>query len=394
MILLTYYFANFIPNSPGFIVSTLQFLPYLLILALIAYSVANQQSRELNIGLSFFISFWLMKNFIWPTDANDATATILFVIIGPLVAFNFLYIIRKPEKGLKNNNGLQLTFLFITEFFILIWFVNFTPDLLLKYLYYPYFSSSFFANTAMYQSTIIINGIVFLILLTNAIVKQKVLMTAYLGAFISIVLAQHFMSSQATAVMFFSVACLILFFALGISSFYLSKFDLITELPSIRAFKQQLTKLDSGYCIALVEVDEFKEITNEYGQEISNQILRMIASRSQLLGRKGFPYRYGDKEFSLIFYDMHLHEANKYLATLCDSIANEPFMLRGKRSIFKFYQAIEPAPDNIISKSIPISVSVGIAEKKSHHNSPLEVLTTAQEALDRAKEQQQYFTTI
>ncbi len=389
MILLTYNFATFIPNSPGFIISILQFLPYLLIFSIIAFSITNQQSRELIIGLSFLISFWLIKNLIWPTDANVATAATLFVLIGPLLAFNFLYIIRTPEKGLHNNNGLQLTVLFTIEFFIIIWFVNFTPNLLLKYIYYPYFSSTFFNNTAMYQSTIIINAIVFLILLTNAIIKQKVLMTAYLAAFISIVLAQHFLNNQATAIMFFSVACFILLFALGISSFHLSKFDLITELPSTRTFKQQLTRLDSRYCIALIEVDDFKEITEQYGQEICDEILRMIASRSQLLGRKGFPYRYGNKEFSLIFYDMQLQEANKYLATLCDSIANEPFMLRSKRSIFQSNE-----PDNMIAKPIPVSISVGIAEKQQHHTSAFEVLITAQEALEQVKEQQQYFATL
>jgi len=405
MIVLTYFYSNLIPNFPNVVITILQFLPYVLILAIIVNSINQKQSRELNLALSFFICYWLLKNLIWPTDTNDATATILFVLIGPILAVNFVFISYSTEKGLYNKSGLRHLYIILFELVILIWFINYSPELLLKYLYYPYFESALFDATPMYQSTIIINGIAFVILFINAIVKLKVEVTAYayLGAFTAIVMAQHFINIPSTSMMFFTVACLILIIAISLNDFRLSKIDLITDLPSRRSFKNQLNKLKQRYCIALVDVDEFKEMTDEYGQEICHQILRMIASRSQLLGRKGFPYRYGNKEFALIFYDMQLNEANKYLATLCDSIANEPFLLRSnKRPLFKpnlsspaqLAQSAQYPIKTTIAKPIPISVSVGIAEKQNHHQSSFDVLVTAREALDRAKEQQQYFAAI
>lgn len=395
MILLTYHFSATIPELPGFVVTILHILPYFLILLIIAYSIAYVHSRELNLAVSLFISFWLMKNLIWPTDTNDATATILFVLIGPMLAINFIFVAATQEKGFYNKNGLRHLYLIVIELMVLIWFVNFSPELLLKYLYYPYFVAPLFDTTPMYQSTIILNSIAFLILLANAIVKQKVEMTGYLGAFIAIVLAQHFINSPTTSMMFFAVACLILILAIGLNNFRLSKIDLVTNLPSLRSFKNKLNTLDDRYCIALIDIDEFKEMTDEYGQEICDQILRMIASRSLRLGRKGFPYRYGKEEFALIFYDMQLHEANKYLATLCDSIANEPFLLRSKkRPFFKPHSIVAQPSRSKISKPVPISVSVGIAEKQPHHTSSFEVLLTAKEALERAREQQQYFAAI
>jgi diguanylate cyclase (GGDEF)-like protein len=397
MILLTFQFSNLIPILPEYVISFLQFLPYVLLLIIIANSISHQQSRELNIAISLIMSYWLMRNLIWPTDTNDATATILFVLIGPLIALNFIIVTILPEKGIQNKNGIHLLLLMSFELMFLIWIVNLTPELFLKYLYYPYFVSEIFDLSPMYQSSIIINVIVFFILLIKAILKQQVVFTGYLGAFISIVLAQHFINTPITSMVYFSVACLILIMAISLNSYRLSKIDIITELPSLRSFKGQLKKLDDHFCIALVDIDEFKEMTDEYGQDVCDQILRMIASRSLLLGRKGFPYRYGDQEFALIFYDMQLHEANKYLATLCDSIANEPFMLRSsKRPFFKpnFTPSLGQSARNSKYKSIPISVSVGIAEKKPHHNNASDVLTTAREALDRAKEETQYFSEI
>ncbi|MFV1985122.1 MAG: GGDEF domain-containing protein [Thiohalomonadales bacterium] len=395
LILLTNHFSSLIPKFPDFIVSIIHILPYFLILFIIAISLKHNLSRELNLALSFIIVYWILKNLIWPTNTNDATATILFVIIGPMLAINFLFIIRTPEKGIFNKNGLHHLYLILFEIAVLIWFVNYTPELLLKYLYYPYFVSPIFDATAMYQSTIIINSIVFIILLINALMKQKVEMTGFLGAFISIVLAQHFINSPSTSMMFFTVACLILILTIGLNNFSLSKIDQLTNLPSYRSFKNQLNTLHDRYCIAIVDIDEFKELTDEYGQDICDQILCMIASRSLRLGRKGFPYRYRNEEFALIFYDMNLHEANKYLATLCDSIANEPFLIRSKkRPFFKPNSKTAQPAGKIISKPIPISVSVGIAEKQAHHQNPSEVLTTAHEALARVKEQQQYFATI
>jgi len=397
MILLTFQFSNLIATLPDFVVSFLQYLPYILTLIIAVNSYFHKQSRELNIAFSILISYWLLRNLIWPTDTNDATATILYVLIGPLLALNFILVISRPERGIYNKNGVHLLLLFLFELMLLIWFVNITPELLLKYFYYPYFVSEIFDATPLYQSSIIINVIVFLILLTNAIIKQKVMMTGYLGAFISIVFAQHFINSPITSMMFFSVACLILILAINLNSFRLSKVDIITELPSLRSFKCELNKLKDSFCVALVDIDDFKEITDVYGQDVCDQILRMIASRSLLLGRKGFPYRYGDKEFALIFYDMQLHEANKYLATLCDSIANEPFLIRSKkRPMFK-PNSVSPVGQtarNTMSKSIPISVSVGIAEKQSHHQNAFDVLKTAKEALNRAKEETQYFAEI
>ncbi len=395
MIVLTFHFAESIPNFPNPMLSILNFLPYLIMIVVIAISFTCKISRELNLAFSLILSYWLLQNFVWPTDANDATATMLYVLIAPALALNLIFITTMPEKGLYNKNGLTHLYIIVFELMILIWLVNFTPDLLLKYLYYPYFSSDIFGITPMYQSTVIISSVAFLYLLLNAIMKKRMLISSYLAVFISVIFALHFINTPNTAMMFFSVAGVIIIFTIGLNNYRFSKIDLITELPSLPSFKKQLNSLGERYCIALVEVDDFIEITNEYGQDISDQILRMVASRSQLLGRKGFPYRYGNKEFALIFYDMQLSEANNYLATLCDSIANEPFILRSKKRAL-----IKPSPSIIQDDShsstitIPISVSVGIAEKQSHHQASAQVVVTAQEALDRAKEQQQYFATI
>lgn len=370
-------------------------MPYLILITIIVTGFTCKLSRELNLAFSLLISYWLLQNFVWPTDANDASATILYVLIAPALALKLIFITKIPEKGLYNKNGLIHLYAIAFELTFLIWLINFAPDLLLKYLYYPYFNFDIFELTPMYQSTVILSSIAFLVLLTNAIIKKQVLITSYLAVFVSVVLALHFINTPNTASMFFTVAGVIVLFSIGLTNYRFSKIDLITELPSLPSFKKQLRSLGKRYCIALVEVDDFIEITNEYGQDICDQILRMVASRSLLLGRKGFPYRYGSKEFALIFYDMQLSEANNHLATLCDSIANEPFILRSKKRLL-----IKPSPSIIQDAShsstitIPISVSVGIAEKQSHHQTSAQVLVTAQQALDRAKEQQQYFAAI
>ncbi|MFV2059380.1 MAG: GGDEF domain-containing protein [Gammaproteobacteria bacterium] len=397
LILLTLQYSSLIPQLPEFVIYILQYLPYILLLLIIANSYTHKQSHELNIAISILIGYWLMRNLIWPTDTNETTATILYVLIGPIIAINFIIVFMTQEKGIHNKTGLHLLLLLAFELMILIWFVNITPDLLLKYLYYPFFGSEIFDLTPMYQSTIIINAITFLILLINAIIKQKITITGYLGAFIAIVLTQHYINTPITSVMFYTVASLILILTISLNSYRLSKIDLITELPSRRTFKSQLKKLNEHFCIALIDIDDFKIMTDEYGQDVCDQILRMIASRSRHLGRKGFPYRYGDQEFAIIFYDMQLHEANKYLATLCDSIANEPFLLRSKkRPLFKpnYIAPVGRAERNTKYKSIPISVSVGIAEKKPHHQNSFDVLTTSREALNRAKEETEYFAEI
>lgn len=382
MILLTYSFSYLIPALPGTFLNLLHYLPYILILIIIVHSIVTNRSRDLNLSLTLILCYWILQNLIWPTDTNDTTAIVLYALIGIVLASNFFINCIIQERGILTKQSLYLTVFLFAEIIFMIWFVYSAPQLLKDYLFYPYFLISWLEMTQIYQSTLLLLLIALLVLLIKAIRTPRVVNSGFLGALIAVTLALHFINAPITSMMFYTVACLIMILALSLDNFHLTKIDVLTELPGKRAFRKKLLTMKNHYCIAILDIDQFSKTNKKYGLDICNQILRMIASRSRDMGRKGLAYRYAGEEFAIIFYDMKLNEAHMYLGRLCNSIANEPFLLRRKRRPY-FKPLVLPI--HTIAKPVHVSVTVGVAEKQSHHKNPVEVLRTAKDALNRAK---------
>ncbi|MEJ2398155.1 MAG: GGDEF domain-containing protein, partial [Gammaproteobacteria bacterium] len=110
----------------------------------------------------------------------------------------------------------------------------------------------------------------------------------------------------------------------------LSLTDELTELPNRRAFTQRLDeelqrarRYHSYFCVALLDLDHFKQINDTYGHAAGDIILQKYANDIlSILRLSDMVARYGGEEFAIIFPSASREEAQRALQKVQDR-ANE-----------------------------------------------------------------------
>lgn len=152
--------------------------------------------------------------------------------------------------------------------------------------------------------------------------------------------------------------------------------DALTRLPNRRAGEAALTRAISAAsnncskhcCVAMVDIDHFKQINDTYGHAVGDAVLRFVAyTIRKNLRAEDFVARWGGEEFLVIFSQTDLLVAQEYCERLRKEIQGRRFTLRDS------------------GKPIgQITVSIGLTGVTSP-DSPANVLERADRALYAAK---------
>lgn len=147
--------------------------------------------------------------------------------------------------------------------------------------------------------------------------------------------------------------------------------DELTSLPNRRSIMEQLSKEwerskrnGSHFCIALLDLDLFKEINDTYGHLAGDAVLKEFSSivTTELRSPDSIG-RYGGEEFLLIMPDTQISEAQKVAERIREIIARHEF--------------VDIAP------GVTIQVSIGLTE---HDDQPIqELIKRADLALYQSK---------
>ncbi|MEN8197400.1 MAG: GGDEF domain-containing protein, partial [Pseudomonadota bacterium] len=162
--------------------------------------------------------------------------------------------------------------------------------------------------------------------------------------------------------------------------------DELTNLPARRALTMEMMNLRGSYTVAMADVDHFKKFNDTYGHDAGDQVLRMVAARLARVGGGGKTFRYGGEEFTILFPGKEADLAIPYLERLRASVADNPFTVRGpERRRKKPKKGHKKKPSRARTKSIPVTISVGVAHRDDKHATPEAVIKAADQALYRAK---------
>ncbi|MDP3516112.1 MAG: GGDEF domain-containing protein [Pseudohongiella sp.] len=157
--------------------------------------------------------------------------------------------------------------------------------------------------------------------------------------------------------------------------------DTLTELPNREAYNQRVRQLlekwqqgasherrdeDRSLCLAVADVDFFKNINDSYGHLAGDKVLKIIARElASRLRDKDFIGRYGGEEFVVIMPDTRPADAEHVLNKLRLAIAAIPFHFK--------------------ERQIQITVSFGVVEAV-REDSTDSLFERADKALYKAKE--------
>lgn len=186
------------------------------------------------------------------------------------------------------------------------------------------------------------------------------------------------------ATFYFATAALLLIVAVVEASYYMAYQDSLTGLPARRALTEAMLRLGGQYSVAMIDVDHFKRINDEHGHDVGDQVLRMIAGRLAQVGGGGKAYRYGGEEFAVIFPGKSAPECLADLEALRQAVEDTRFILRRR---FRSKRKREKVVTNKgPGQRVPVTISIGIAEKNERHAEPDLVVQAADRALYRAKD--------
>ncbi len=194
---------------------------------------------------------------------------------------------------------------------------------------------------------------------------------------------------------FITTAGLVLVIAQIETSYRMAYQDELTRLPGRRAFREALDCMGDYYSLAMVDVDHFKKFNDVYGHEIGDQVLRLVAARLARVTGGGQAFRCGGEEFAVLFPGKRSADAAAHLEMLRQSVESASFTLRRVER----RATTRRGPDRRRGKTpaavraplgqpgeTRVTVSIGVAEPRSHHSKVDQVLLAADKALYRAKD--------
>ncbi len=152
-----------------------------------------------------------------------------------------------------------------------------------------------------------------------------------------------------------------------------SMIDSLTQLYNRRAFDRKLREAfenssmpQNAFTLIMADLDYFKKINDDYGHIVGDEALKKVAKTIKKIFRlNDFVARYGGEEFVIMVDRID----EQYIQNICE----------------RFRSEIEATNFKVDSKSIPISISLGIAFYKKS-DTPETLLDRADKALYLAKQ--------
>jgi diguanylate cyclase (GGDEF)-like protein len=251
-------------------------------------------------------------------------------------------------------------------------------------LEYSYINWSLLEHIPLSQPALFVYGIVFLYFLARYIRIREAIECAFFWALILTFSALVVNKIGPASSIFFAMAGLILVISV-IENIYFEGFrDELTDLPTSQVLIGNLSKLKTGYTLAMIEIDHFKKLKDNHGRKVSKQIIRMVGSKlASVTG--GMPFRYGDAVFLVVFPGMFVQETMPRLEKLRIMIKESGFMTPSQKDSHKRLKRLKGL--KIQPDKIPLPVSIGVAEKIDLDIRPQQVIKSAEEALYFARKE-------
>ena len=247
----------------------------------------------------------------------------------------------------------------ITEFFANLGVAKLTVSNMLAEL--PTFSVAFFIlYKSLRRPSLLVASLLTSLILTSLVFHQQINLP--LSALFSLLLFHYIL-------------------VVVIDSYYLAYRDELTGIPSRRALNQFSLSLGRKYCVAMLDVDHFKKFNDNYGHDIGDQVLKLVAAKIMKVTAGGRAFRYGGEEFTIVFPRKTMEDAEAALEHVRQTIADYSIVIRHPvRKSKKSRQ--EKAADG--TKSVSVTISIGLANKTPGQDFDA-VIKEADKALYRAK---------
>ena len=182
---------------------------------------------------------------------------------------------------------------------------------------------------------------------------------------------------------FFSTAGLILFVTLVQASYRRTYRDDLTGIAGRVAYEEATAQIGKQYTIAVLAIDQLKSYAGIHGKTVVEQILKIVAPKVQAACQGGRVFRVSGEELTLLFNNQSAMEALVVLDNVRKVISSTALFLRGRDRVWENSRGTKSPGAK--DRELPVTVSIGVAEKSSEEASLSMVIKSAYRALYEAK---------
>ncbi|MCA3585646.1 MAG: PleD family two-component system response regulator [Methylocystis sp.] len=151
--------------------------------------------------------------------------------------------------------------------------------------------------------------------------------------------------------------------------------DQLTGLNNRRFMQSHLAQLinqgashGTPFSLMILDIDHFKSVNDSWGHDAGDEVLKEFAARVRKAIRGiDMPCRVGGEEFVILLPDTEQHVAQIIAERIRQKVERQPFPIHGGK------------------RSIPVTVSIGVAGARAGRTTSDALLKRADEALYRAK---------
>ena len=363
--------------------ANLHILPYVIFGIGLALCWLFYNSREFNLFIILAVAYGALSQFFWSKGLAGYQKEFLLNLLCILIPLNFLIFNFLKERGILNQYGIRRLIFVVAQIIAAFWLVKTNQFGISNYISMDLLIHPLQNKTIINQSGQIVICLSLVVLVTHWLIRPKQLRGAWILALIAVIVALHFVLNTQLATFYFMLAGLILLSGIIINSYHLAYRDELTQMPSRRALKQQLASLGKTYSLAMVDVDHFKKLNDNYGHDVGDEVLKMLAAHLLSVEGGGKAYRYGGEEFTIVFAGKDASTALVYLDALRNKIACKPFIIRSKKRPKK--KSAKKPTKSTTTQKLSVTVSIGVAENQAKYNSTQDIMKSADNALYKAK---------
>ncbi len=308
---------------------------------------------------------------------------VLFQVLAISLPLTFAMIALFPERPLGSVTGLAQQAAVLLQPVALWLFAVTWPGALERLLSSPLATSQPLYAVPLPLPAAVATLISVVVVASVAAVRPREVELGLFWALGAVIVALRLGGGSAASGAYFAAAGAIMALSVVEHTYALAFRDDVTGLPTRQPLFRAMKAAMPLYSLALIRVEGFHGIRSQFGPQVSEQVLRMVASRLRQVGRDVSVFRCGAAEFAVLLGATPARDALGRLGTLPDNIAAKAFIVRAKNRPKHKPEQAPPAPRSGWV-SFHVSARLGIAEAREGMTRE-QILGAAYESLREAR---------
>ncbi len=224
-------------------------------------------------------SCWPSPPLALGSPGRGSTVQVIIRATAVLLPLNLAALALLPDRGTLTPIGLLRLGAIVVQVTLVVMFSRTAPAATAALLAHPMLPAKLLAWAPLRQPALFAFALALGAVVTPLLFETNATLRGFLWAILAAFLALTAYRPGPGAAIYLGTAGLVLVVSVIEASYLLAYQDGLTQLPTRRALTEAMQRLGGQYAIAMVDVDHFKRFNDEYGHDVGDHVLKMVAAK-------------------------------------------------------------------------------------------------------------------